>query len=162
MDVPTSRIDEETTCNIGIIHGGSATNIVPDLVEIAMDCRSRNPEKLEKLTADIVAAYKKGGEKAGVPVDVEVKPSYKPYCLDKDSKVIQLAAKAAENLGLNVDITATGGGSDSSHFNGFGIPCTVLGTGMTNVHTVDEILLEEDLCMTCQWALDILCLAAKE
>ena len=61
MDVPTSRIDEETTCNIGIIHGGSATNIVPDLVEIAMDCRSRNPEKLEKLTADIVAAYKKGG-----------------------------------------------------------------------------------------------------
>ena len=162
MDVPTSRIDEETTCNIGIIHGGSATNIVPDLVEIAMDCRSRNPEKLEKLTADIVAAYKKGGEKAGVPVDVEVKPSYKPYCLDKDSKVIQLAAKAAENLGLNVDITATGGGSDSSHFNGFGIPCTVLGTGMTNVHTVDEILLEEDLYMTCQWALDILCLAAKE
>ncbi|MER2138809.1 MAG: M20/M25/M40 family metallo-hydrolase [Succiniclasticum sp.] len=47
MDVPTSRIDEETTCNIGIIHGGSATNIVPDLVEIAMDCRSRNPEKLK-------------------------------------------------------------------------------------------------------------------
>ena len=140
MDVPTSRIDEETTCNIGIIHGGSATNIVPDLVEIAMDCRSRNPE----------------------PVDVEVKPSYKPYCLAKDSKVIQLAAKAAENLGLTVDITATGGGSDSSHFNGFGIPCTVLGTGMTNVHTVDEILLEEDLYMTCQWALDILCLAAKE
>ena len=89
----------------------SATNIVPDLVEIAMDCRSRNPEKLEKLTADIVAAYKKGGEKAGVPVDVEVKPSYKPYCLAKDSKVI---------------------------------------------------LLEEDLYMTCQWALDILCLAAKE
>ncbi|MBO5986525.1 MAG: peptidase dimerization domain-containing protein, partial [Lachnospiraceae bacterium] len=43
MGVPTSRIDEETTCNIGIIHGGSATNIVPDLVEIAMDCRSRNP-----------------------------------------------------------------------------------------------------------------------
>ena len=109
-----------------------------------------------------MAAYKKGGEKAGVPVDVEVKPSYKPYCLDKDSKVIRLAAKAAENLGLNVDITATGGGSDSSHFNGFGIPCTVLGTGMTNVHTVDEILLEEDLYMTCQWALDILCLAAKE
>ena len=33
---------------------------------------------------------------------------------------------------------------------------------MTNVHTVDEILLEEDLYMTCQWALDILCLAAKE
>lgn len=161
MDVPSSRIDEETTCNIGIIHGGSATNIVPDLVEVAMDCRSRNPEKLDKLTEEIVAAFKKGGEKVGVPVDVEVRPSYKPYCLDKNSKVIQLAAKAAEELKLTVDITATGGGSDSSHFNGFGIPCTVLGTGMTNVHTVDEILLEEDLYTTCEWTLGIVCLAAK-
>jgi len=161
MDVPTSRIDEETTCNIGIIHGGSATNIVPDLVEVAMDCRSRNPEKLDKLTEEIVAAFKKGGEKVGVPVDVEVRPSYKPYCLDKNSKVIQLAAKAAEELKLTVDITATGGGSDSSHFNGFGIPCTVLGTGMTNVHTFDEILLEEDLYTTCEWTLGIVCLAAK-
>ena len=109
----------------------------------------------------IVAAFKKGGEKVGVPVDVEVRPSYKPYCLDKNSKVIQLAAKAAEELKLTVDITATGGGSDSSHFNGFGIPCTVLGTGMTNVHTVDEILLEEDLYTTCEWTMGIVCLAAK-
>lgn len=56
LDVPTARIDEETTCNIGIIHGGTATNVVPDLVEIAMDCRSRNLEKLEALTERIVAA----------------------------------------------------------------------------------------------------------
>lgn len=161
IDIPTGRIDEETTCNIGIIHGGSATNIVPDLVEVAMDCRSRNPEKLENLTDKIVTAFKQGGEKAEVPVDVEVRSSYKPYCLAKDSAVIELAAKTAKALQLPVDITATGGGSDSSHFNGYGVPCTVLGTGMTNVHTVDEILLEEDLYMTCEWTLAIVCEAAK-
>ena len=38
------RIDEETTCNIGIIGGGKATNIVPDLVTIEGDARSRNKE----------------------------------------------------------------------------------------------------------------------
>lgn len=161
IDIPTGRIDEETTCNIGIIHGGSATNIVPDLVEVAMDCRSRNPEKLENLTDKIVTVFKQGGEKAEVPVDVEVRSSYKPYCLAKDSAVIELAAKTAKALQLPVDITATGGGSDSSHFNGYGVPCTVLGTGMTNVHTVDEILLEEDLYMTCEWTLAIVCEAAK-
>ena len=32
---------------------------------------------------------------------------------------------------------------------------------MTNVHTVDEILLEEDLYMTCEWTLAIVCEAAK-
>lgn len=161
IDIPTGRVDEETTCNIGIIHGGSATNIVPDLVEVAMDCRSRNPEKLENLTDKIVTIFKQGGEKAEVPVDVEVRSSYKPYCLAKDSSVIELAAKTAKALQLPVDITATGGGSDSSHFNGYGVPCTVLGTGMTNVHTVDEILLEEDLYMTCEWTLAIVCEAAK-
>lgn len=161
IDIPTGRVDEETTCNIGIIHGGSATNIVPDLVEVAMDCRSRNPEKLENLTDKIVTVFKQGGEKAEVPVDVEVRSSYKPYCLAKDSAVIELAAKTAKALQLPVDITATGGGSDSSHFNGYGVPCTVLGTGMTNVHTVDEILLEEDLYMTCEWTLAIVCEAAK-
>lgn len=155
MDVPTSRIDEETTCNIGIINGGTATNIVPDLVEIAMDCRSRDHKKMEALTERIVKAYEEGGKKTGVKVDVEVHHSYDPFCLPKDSDCIRLAAKAAEELGLPVDIAATGGGSDSSHLNGLGIPTTVLGTGMTNCHTVEEILLEEDLYMTCEWALAI-------
>lgn len=162
LDVPTARIDEETTCNIGIIHGGTATNVVPDLVEIAMDCRSRNLEKLEALTERIVATYQEGGKKAGVPVDVEVRPSYKPYELPKDSPCILLAAKAAEELGLPVDVAATGGGSDSSHFNGNGVPCTVLGTGMTNVHTVEEILLEKDLYDICEWTLSIVADNAKK
>lgn len=48
------RIDEETTCNIGIIGGGKATNIVPDLVNIEGDARSRNKEKLEAICKEIV------------------------------------------------------------------------------------------------------------
>jgi tripeptide aminopeptidase len=160
MQVPTSRIDEETTCNIGIINGGRATNIVPDLVEIAMDCRSRNREKLEKLTKRIVQAYKDGGQKAGVKVDVEVKPSYNPYQLADDSPCTVLAAAAARELGMTVDISASGGGSDANHLNDI-LPCADLGTGMTNVHTVNETLLEEDLYNTCEWLLAIVRNAAK-
>ncbi|MDO4178586.1 MAG: M20/M25/M40 family metallo-hydrolase [Phascolarctobacterium sp.] len=159
--VPTSRIDEETTCNIGIINGGIATNVVPDLVEVAMDCRSRNKDKMAKLTQEIVDAFVEGGKKIDTPVDIEVKHSYDPYLLDKDSACIQLAARACEALGIEVNIAATGGGSDASHINGFGVPCTVLGTGMTNVHTVEEILLEEDLYMTAEWTLKILAMAAE-
>ena len=161
MGVPTSRIDEETTCNIGIINGGSATNVVPDLVEVAMDCRSRNREKMEKLTKQIVDAFVEGGKKIDTPVDVEVKKSYDPYCLDHNSPCIQLAAKASAALGLEVNITATGGGSDASHINGNGVPCTVLGTGMTDVHTVNETLLEEDLYMCCELTLKIISMAAE-
>ncbi len=33
-ELQLGRIDEETTCNLGIITGGMATNIVPEKVEI--------------------------------------------------------------------------------------------------------------------------------
>ncbi|MDD3396612.1 MAG: M20/M25/M40 family metallo-hydrolase [Acidaminococcaceae bacterium] len=156
VKVPSGRIDEETTCNMGIINGGRATNIVPDLVEIACDARSRNQAKLDNLTKTIVDAFENSCTMEGVRVEVEVVPSYGSYLLDNASSCISLAQKAAERLGLPVNIGGTGGGSDANHYNNFGIPTTVLGTGMTNVHTCDEILLEEDLYVTAEWLLEIL------
>ncbi len=44
------RIDHETTCNIGIIKGGIATNIVPNLVTVKGEIRSHNEEKLTRMT----------------------------------------------------------------------------------------------------------------
>ena len=41
------RIDRETTANIGIIKGGTATNIVPEKVEIKGEVRSHNIAKLK-------------------------------------------------------------------------------------------------------------------
>ncbi len=161
MKVPSGRIDEETTCNIGIINGGSATNIVPDLVEIACDARSRNQEKLDNLTATMVDAFENSCTMEGVKVEVDVRKSYGSYNLDVDSKCIQLAKEAAEKLGLPANISGTGGGSDANHYNGFGIPTTVLGTGMTKAHTVNETLLEEDLYATAEWTLKIVALAAE-
>ena len=161
LGVPSGRIDEETTCNVGIINGGSATNVVPDLVEIAMDCRSRDQKKLDALTEQIVKAFEEGGKKVQVPVDVEVKKSYGPYKLADDCSCIALAKKAVEKLGLELNITGTGGGSDANAINNYGVPTTVLGTGMTNAHTVDEILIEKDLYDTAELVLEIVTEAAK-
>jgi len=160
--VPQGRIDEETTCNIGLISGGRATNIVPDVVEIKGECRSRNQEKMEKLTQEIVDAYKTGAKEAGAKIDIEVLASYNPYVLSHDSTAMIVAKKAAENIGLVPDITGTGGGSDANHFNEYGISCTVLGVGMTNCHTCDECIIEEDLYKTAEWVLEMVKLTAKQ
>jgi len=126
--VPQGRIDEETTCNIGLISGGMATNIVPDTVEIKGECRSRNQGKMEKLTKEIVDAYMAGAEEAGAKIDIEVLPSYNPYVLSHDSTAMIVAKKAAENIGLVPDITGTGGGSDANHFNEYGISLHSIGS----------------------------------
>ena len=160
--VPQGRIDEETTCNIGLIAGGRATNIVPDMVEIKSECRSRNQTKMEKLTQEVVAAYEAGAREVSTRIEVEVLPSYNPYELAHDSIAMVVAKKAAENIGLVPDITGTGGGSDANHFNEYGIPCTVLGVGMTNCHTCDEYILEEDLYKTAEWVLEMVKVTAEQ
>ena len=62
-----------------------------------------------------------------------------------DSETIRLASKAAEELGFTVNVVESGGGSDASFFNAYGVPTAVLGVGMTNVHTKEECIKEEGL-----------------
>ena len=139
------RIDEETTCNVGIIGGGVATNVVPDLVVIEGDVRSRNNEKLEAVREELVSTICNAVEKFGGKVTAEVEHKYSGFFIDTNSTVVKLAERACELYGLPLDITQTGGGSDANFFNTYGVPCVILGTGMKNVHTVDEFLKEEDL-----------------
>ena len=139
------RIDEETTCNIGIIGGGVATNVVPDLVEIEGDVRSRNNEKLEAIREELVSTICNAVEKYGAKVTAEVEHKYSSFLIDTESTVVKLAKSACSMYGFAPDITQTGGGSDANFLNAYGVPCVILGTGMQNVHTVEEFIKEEDL-----------------
>ena len=139
------RIDEETTCNIGIIGGGVATNVVPDLVEIEGDVRSRNNEKLEAIREEVVSTICNAVEKYGAKITAEVEHKYSSFLIDTESTVVKLAKSACAMYGFAPDITQTGGGSDANFLNAYGVPCVILGTGMQNVHTVEEFIKEEDL-----------------
>ena len=61
-DAPQGRIDVETTCNIGRIAGGSATNVVADSCDIYYESRSRDTEKLERITQRIIDHFRLGEE----------------------------------------------------------------------------------------------------
>lgn len=154
--VAQGRIDDETTCNVGIIKGGRATNIVPELVEITLESRSRSQEKLDNLTADICKTFEDVVAENGAKAEITVINSYAPYVLDDKAQVIEIAANAAKKLGLDLNITGTGGGSDANFYNKYGIPCSVLGVGMQKAHTTEEFILEEDLYITATWVLQII------
>ena len=139
------RIDFETTANIGIISGGIATNIVPDMVEIKCEARSRNMEKLEKQTLHMKETFERVVAAQGGRAEVIVKKSYGPYVLSEDAPVVALAVNASKSIGLLPEIKATGGGSDANFFNNYGVPTAVLGVGMSKVHTTDEYIKEIDL-----------------
>ena len=154
-DAPQGRIDEETTCNVGRIVGGSATNVVADTCDIYYESRSRNKAKLDKITQAIVEHFEKGAASVNCKITAEVSPDYGPYVLEKDSPAIQLAKKAAEKLDFPVSLEESGGGSDANHFNTYGVPTVVLAVGMENAHTKEEYIKEKDLYDAARWALQI-------
>ena len=159
-DMKQGRIDAETTANIGVIKGGTVTNIVPDLVEVVAEARSRNLEKLSAQTAHMKETFEKVAAANGARAEVKVVKSYDPYVLAEDAPVVNIARQAAESIGLKAACKGTGGGSDANFFNSYGVPTTVLATGMTKVHTADEFILEKDLYSICELVLAIIKTAA--
>lgn len=155
------RIDAETTCNIGTIKGGVATNIVPAFVEIHGEARSHDPEKLKQVTDDIVTAFHKAAsefrDNGGLPeVETIVENDFPHTDIPENHKAIGLARKAAANLGVALESKTIGGGADANIFFGKGIVAGVLGTGMTDVHTLNESVSLSDMENSARLVLEIL------
>jgi tripeptide aminopeptidase len=159
------RIDEETTANIGVIHGGAATNIIPNLVTLWGEARSLNEEKLEaqcdhmvKCFEDAAARYEVTveGKTTKASVKAKVERDYSAMNVPDSSRVVQLVIAAASRMGLNVQTMASGGGCDANVFNRKGIECANLGTGMRAIHTVNEWLDVKDMYASAEMTLEIL------
>jgi len=150
------RIDAETTANIGLIQGGTATNIVPDRVELNGEARSRDQAKLDKQAAHMVEVIQSVCAAHGVEAEVVVKDSYQAFCLSEDDYPVKLAASAARAMGLEPRLQSTGGGSDANIINACGIPSVILGMGYHNVHTTQEIIPVDQLAAAAEFVLQII------
>lgn len=155
------RIDDETTANIGIFEGGTATNIVPDKVKVICEARSRNVKKLETQTAHMKEVFEKVAAAEGATAEVVIKELYSPYTLPENLPVIQLAQTAIASIGLTPLLEATGGGSDANFYNSYGVPSAVLSNGMQKAHTTDEYMEEDDLYRNAEIVLAIIKHAAQ-
>jgi len=158
------RIDQETTCNIGIIEGGIATNIVPNLVKVKGEVRSHDEKKLNRITNEIVFSfnevienYKKINPDDELPrVEIKIEKDFPRTHIPDDHPVIKLATQAAENLGRNMKTKTTGGGADANIFFEKGIFAGVLGTGMRDMHTLRESVKLDDMVRTAELLLEII------
>lgn len=139
------RLDEETTANIGIISGGKATNIVPDSVLIKGEVRSLSALKKENQVNQMVKIIKDVVKANNTTANIVVDIAYPGFSLDENSKVVQLAVEAAKEIGLEANLTKTGGGSDANVLNYRGISLANLAVGMQKVHTTKEYILVQDL-----------------
>lgn len=159
------RIDDQTTANIGEIHGGMATNIIPNLVVLKGEARSHSEDKLnaqtehmEKCFQDAAAKYEVTveGKTTKASVEAHVVREYSSMDVSDSSHVVQLVLQAAARMGLDVKTMASGGGCDANIFNRRGIECANLGTGMRAIHTVKEWLDVKDMYAAAEMTVEIL------
>ncbi len=143
--MPLGRIDFETTANIGVIEGGTATNIVPDEVMVRGEARSRSAAKLEDQTAAMVRAFEEAAAGHGARAEISVVRSYNAYRYTPETPVVARAARAARRLGFQPSYRDSGGGADANVYAAAGINCAVLSTGMDDVHTAQEHIAIADM-----------------
>jgi tripeptide aminopeptidase len=132
------RIEPGTTCNIGKIEGGIATNIIPEKVEIKAEARSLEEEKLEKLTGQIVKDFATGAKENGAKAKFKVKREYDGFKISENELPIIMAKNVFEKLGIKFKIISTVGGSDVNILNSRGKMAINLSAGMENVHSNKE------------------------
>lgn len=158
------RLDPESTCNIGVIHGGLAKNIVPGKVEVEGEVRSHNPATLARETERMVAAFESAVKsfpqqdiEAGLPkLETLVESEFAATHIPDDHPVVQLTKQAAGNLRREMKPTVTGGGADANIFFERGLFTGVLGTGMKDMHTLRESIALDDMVLAAELVLEII------
>jgi len=167
LAAPQGRIDEETTCNIGIISGGVATNIVPNKVEVKAEVRSHDEHKLAQTSQQIIDSFKETVKKHKTEnfeptIDVELSQRYRSFRITPDEEMVKLALRVNKKLGIDIKPSVGGGGSDANNFNEHGIKAAIVGTGMRSVHSTDEYIMVEDLEKGKDWVKEIIKGYAKD
>lgn len=159
--MPLGRIDHETTANVGVISGGTARNIVPEKCEVKAEARSRDESKLQRQVAIMRQAFEDAARETGCTAQIEISRQYRGYKHSREAPLVQLALRAAADIGMTMDLLPHGGGSDCNILNEKGLPCAVVGVGYDRIHTPEESITEDEL-VRCAELVRSLALAAGD
>jgi tripeptide aminopeptidase len=134
------------TSNVGVIHGGEATNVVTPAVHLRAEVRSHDPTFRKTILDEFRHAFQRAAEsvriadgRAGeVQFDAELK--YESFRMDPAAPVVNLAKQAISTVGLSAQTCISNGGLDANWMNAHGLPTVTLGCGQREIHTVREHL----------------------
>ena len=134
------------TSNVGYIHGGEATNVVTDRVELKAEARSHDPKFREKIQAEIEKSFTRAakeikndqGQRGSVQFIGRL--DYEAYKLDEKEPCVAAARQAVEALGREAVLAISNGGVDTNWLFQHGIPAVTLGCGQINPHMTSEAL----------------------
>jgi tripeptide aminopeptidase len=139
------RVDEESTANVGLITGGTSSNVVPGHCDLVAETRSYSADRAAELAGRLTEACAWGAGEHGCDVDVRVNELFRGYELPSSSPALALAEAGLRRAGREPERVAIGGGSDANALRLAGFDCVLLANGPQDVHTHDERVSARDL-----------------
>lgn len=134
------------TSNVGVIHGGEATNVVTDHVQLRAEARSHDPRFRMRIVHEIERAFERAARRvrnsAGQcgAVQIEGQLDYESFRLARTEASVVAANAAVHAEGHEPELAISNGGLDANWLTARGIPTVTLGCGQRNIHTADEEL----------------------
>jgi tripeptide aminopeptidase len=154
------------TSNVGVIRGGTGSNVtMPELYALA-ECRSFDYDFRCRVLDAWRAAFRGAVERANTAaeergveglagVEFSQGPEYKPYALPADHPAVVAAWEAIEKTGRKPGLFDHAGGMDTCNIVSKGIPAVGLGMGDRAAHSIDEWINVPHFLDACRVAVEL-------
>jgi glutamate carboxypeptidase len=116
-----------TTVNVGMIHGGTASNVVPEHASIEVDFRVTSLQEADRIMNSIEQLKPKNSQAKVTIIGELNRPPLERNAANQ--KLFELAKHAGKRLNIEVIESSVGGGSDGNYTSALGIP-TIDGLGI--------------------------------
>ncbi len=138
VQIKTGIINEKSTCNIGLIEGGRAPNIVPDLCTVKGEIRSYTNDETYMILKDVIGIFSEITKENGAEIEVKHELHIEAYETPLDCPVVKRFQRICEMLGIPSKLGSTFGGSDNNNIEKHGINGLVIASAMNSCHSCEE------------------------
>ena len=154
--IPLGRLSPTMTSNVGMIAGGTATNVVPERCSIEGEVREFDPRPIQEHLQLLQSTFREVVKEFGGALEFDAREDFAPFRLKDGCDALRLTDEILCAVGLEPHPIEYLGGSDANMLNAKGIPAVNLGIGAQNPHGDDEFILLEDLFKTAEIAQEII------
>lgn len=143
--IKLGRIDEETTCNIGIIRGGEIRNGVAEHVLLRAEVRSHVKSKMIKQVKTMEGVFKTTVKNHQAKIKIKKIYECTGYKYSLNDPLVKKLGLLWQSLGFNPFFEKAGGVSDANEFVKKGIKAVTIGYGGKNPHSTNESIRISDM-----------------
>ncbi|MBI1248410.1 M20/M25/M40 family metallo-hydrolase [bacterium] len=158
------KIEMEDLCgtsNIGAAHGGQATNVVADHLQLKAEIRSHQLKTIEILVERFQKAFEDAagevrsseGKTASISWNGDL--NYQAFSIGGETPSVQIASRILKQLDAEPILSIANGGLDANWLFQHGIPTVTLGCGQHNQHMTSERLDIPQFQLACEVAMKI-------